>query len=427
MRPKPPPKYRIIIMMATNMPGALDEALLRPGRIDRIYKVGYPKKEGRKRTFEGYLDKINHELTDEQIERLAIISPYATGASIKDMVNEALVQAIRDGRESVTWLDVLKAKALKTYGMPDGMDYVQRERHNIALHEACHAVAMYRLKSHTTIDVATIEGRNGNGGFVNEIPLEERFVDWRSEVENDVMTFLASLVGERMFYEGDNTQGVGGDMGAATRLVTTSISRHAMGTTLSSREVTVGSIGPVNFKIEDGADRLVMDGPFGQAVEAKLRELYERTVSLLEENRHEVLALTHALEVHKTISGEDVAAILEATEGPTVDGRMYWQSGVPQVLEDYHRAALVAHQTNSPIDRELPVIEVGAIDVSGGASRRSRRLRLGADEPEGDGEAAAAVATAARPRRRTRAVPLNGNGNGNGKTPARRARTPEVK
>jgi SpoVK/Ycf46/Vps4 family AAA+-type ATPase len=58
MRPKPPPKYRILVMMATNMPEALDEALLRPGRIDRIYKVGYPSKAGRIRTYEGYFDKV---------------------------------------------------------------------------------------------------------------------------------------------------------------------------------------------------------------------------------------------------------------------------------------------------------------------------------------------------------------------------------
>src|SRR6185503_11748184 len=58
MRPKPPPKYRILVIMATNMPGALDEALLRPGRIDRIYHVGYPSKEGRKRTYAGYFDKV---------------------------------------------------------------------------------------------------------------------------------------------------------------------------------------------------------------------------------------------------------------------------------------------------------------------------------------------------------------------------------
>ena len=66
MRPKPPPKYRILVMMATNMPEALDEALLRPGRIDRIYKVGYPSKAGRIRTYQGYFDKVPHELTAEQ-------------------------------------------------------------------------------------------------------------------------------------------------------------------------------------------------------------------------------------------------------------------------------------------------------------------------------------------------------------------------
>src|SRR5262249_39582497 len=67
MRPKPPPKYRILVMMATNMPEALDEALLRPGRIDRIYKVGYPSKAGRVRTYEGYFGKVRHELTPEQV------------------------------------------------------------------------------------------------------------------------------------------------------------------------------------------------------------------------------------------------------------------------------------------------------------------------------------------------------------------------
>ena len=60
MRPKPPPKYRMLVMMASNMPESLDEALLRPGRIDRIYKVGYPSKAGRVRTYEGYFAKVRH-------------------------------------------------------------------------------------------------------------------------------------------------------------------------------------------------------------------------------------------------------------------------------------------------------------------------------------------------------------------------------
>ena len=91
MRPKNPPKYRILVVMATNMPEALDEALLRPGRIDRMYRVGYPSKAGRIRTYEGYLDKVSHSLTAEDIDKLATITPYATGAIIKDTINEALI------------------------------------------------------------------------------------------------------------------------------------------------------------------------------------------------------------------------------------------------------------------------------------------------------------------------------------------------
>src|SRR5260370_30060597 len=107
MRPKPPPKYRILIMMATNMPQSLDEALLRPGRIDRIYKVGYPSKAGRIRTYEGDFDKVAHELTPEHLDRLATITPYATGAAIKHHVNQALLTAIREERDGITWADVL--------------------------------------------------------------------------------------------------------------------------------------------------------------------------------------------------------------------------------------------------------------------------------------------------------------------------------
>jgi len=155
----------------------------------------------------------------DQVENLATIWPQATGASIKDAVNEALVIAIRDGRDTVSYADLIKAKSLKENGLPDGGTYVDRERHSIALHEACHAVVMYRLQHSSVIDTATIERRGDVGGFVAPVPLEEQMFKWRTDVEVDVMTFLASLAGERMFYDGDNTSGVGGDMKAATSLV----------------------------------------------------------------------------------------------------------------------------------------------------------------------------------------------------------------
>ena len=354
MRPKQPPKYRILVMMATNMPDSLDPALLRPGRIDRIYRVGYPSKEGRIETYRNYLNKINHELTDEQIENLATISPYATGATIKDTVNEALVIAIRTGRESVTYADVIKAKSLKQHGLPDGGSYVDRERHSVALHEACHAVAMYRLQHNNVIDVATIERRGDVGGFVSPIPLEDRFVQWKSEVDTDVVTFIASLAGEQLFYNGDHTQGVGGDMSAATSLVTRGILSHAMGPTLRAFNASTVANSGLVFNGQPLVQGLSFDGDTAHAVEQRLRELYERAKDVLSANRHAVLSVTHALEVHKTISGDDVRAVIECRPGPLVDGSVYGTAEMRQALEDYHAAAVAAHEVRDARPPALP-------------------------------------------------------------------------
>src|SRR5919107_2179074 len=193
MRPKPPPKYRILVMMATNMPESLDEALLRPGRIDRIYRVGYPSKAGRIRTYKGYFDKVPHQITPEQLDKLATITPYATGATIKDLVNEALINAIRDGRDTIAWADVVKAKQLKELGPPEDVEYIERERHAVAVHEACHAIVAYRTRQHMEIDLATIEKGSDYLGMVASIPPEDQFTRWRSEYEADILVSLASL------------------------------------------------------------------------------------------------------------------------------------------------------------------------------------------------------------------------------------------
>ncbi|MDQ3569978.1 MAG: AAA family ATPase [Actinomycetota bacterium] len=355
MRPKPPPKYRILVMMATNMPQALDEALLRPGRIDRIYKVGYPSKEGRKRTYVGYLDKVSHDLTEEQIDKLAVMTPYATGATIKDTVNEALVVAIRAGREAITWADILKAKQLKEHGLPDEFEYIERERHAVALHEACHAVVAHRLRKHLVIDMATIERRGDVGGFVASIPPEDQFVGWKSEREADVMVFLASLAGERLFFGGDNSEGVGGDLRGATFVAMRMEGFAGMGSTLASRAITLAGITGSQMAIEDGSDRSVMDTDFGRRVEAKLAELYDRTWRLLEANRFEVLAVTHALETHRTVSGDDVVAIIEGQPGPMIDGRPYHQPEFLALAEEYHSQAVTAHEGHSKVELPLPV------------------------------------------------------------------------
>ena len=334
MRPKPPPKYRILIMMATNMPDSLDSAFLRPGRIDRIYKVGYPSKAGRVRTYQGYFDKIPHEVTAEQMDKLATITPYATGATIKDLVNESLITAIRNGRDVVTWGDVLKAKQLKKLGPPEDVEYIERERHAVAVHEACHALMAYRTRHHMEIDIATIEKGSGYLGMVASIPPDDQFTQWRSEFESDILVSLASLAGERMFFEHDSSSGVSGDLEQATTVAAAMEAFWGMGTTISSLPAgknletgTPGGRGQGHREDPtESARRALAD-----RIEDNLSRLFRKAEEILRDNEAHVLSVAHALEAHKTLNGDDVAAVIEGRPGPLVDGTPY---GNPMFLQE---------------------------------------------------------------------------------------------
>ena len=360
MRPKPPPKYRILVMMATNMPSALDEALLRPGRIDRIYKVGYPSKAGRIRTYEGYFAKVQHQLTAEQLDKLATITPYATGATIKDLVNESLITAIRNGRDVITWPDVIKAKQLKELGPPEDVEYIERERHAVAVHEACHALVAFRTRQHMEIDIATIEKGSDYLGMVASIPPEDQFTRWRSEYETDILVSLASLAGERMFFEqrqllrrvggpGVRDHGRlvhGGLLGHGHHGVLVLHGQAARGRLAGRRPGRRPEEGPGPRGSGPARARGPDRGPAHQAAQPDRADLRE--------NRSQVLALAHALETYKTLSGEDVVAVLNRSRGPLVDGTPYSDEDFMASLSEYHRPAARAHRNHSMEQLNLP-------------------------------------------------------------------------
>jgi ATP-dependent Zn protease len=357
MRPKNPPKYRILVVMATNMPEALDEALLRPGRIDRMYRVGYPSKPGRIRTYEGYLAKVSHSLSAEEIDKLATITPYATGATIKDTINEALIFAIRNGRTSIEWSDVVKAKQQKELGPSEDVEYIERERHAVAVHEACHAVMAHRVRQHMSIDLATIEKGSDYLGMVASIPPDDQFTRWRTEYESDILVSLASLAGERMFFDGDNSSGVSGDLESATTIASLMEGHWGMGSTISShasnRRFEVGAPGGGKGK-DDTAKQIRV--ALSDRIEDNLTGLLAKAEEILIENRIQVLALAHALETHKTMSGEDVAAVIDGVQGSLVDGRPYLENDLQEKIERYHDASLVAHREHRTPDVALPII-----------------------------------------------------------------------
>ena len=358
MRPKSPPKYRILVVMATNMPEALDEALLRPGRIDRMYRVGYPSKAGRVRTYEGYLEKVSHSLTAEEIDKLATITPYATGAIIKDTINEALIMAIRNERTTITWSDVIKAKQLKDLGPAEDVEYIERERHAVAVHEACHGVMAHLVRQHMAIDLATIEKGSDYLGMVASIPPDDQFTRWRTEYESDILVSVASLAGERMFFDGDNSSGVSGDLESATTIASFMEGHWGMGSTISShasnRRYEVGAPGGNRGK-DDSAKDLRM--ALGDRIENNLATLLTRAEEILKEHKFKVLALAHALETHKTISGDDVIAVMNGEKGPLVDGRPYSIQANLDAIWNYHLAAVVAHKKHERPDLPIPVFE----------------------------------------------------------------------
>jgi ATP-dependent Zn protease len=358
MRPKLPPKYRILVVMATNLPEALDEALLRPGRIDRMYRVGYPSKAGRIRTYNGYLAKVSNSLTDQEVDKLATITPYATGATIKDTINEALIIAIRDGRESITFTDVIKAKQLKELGPAEDVEYIERERHAVAVHEACHGVMAYLVRHHMSIDLATIEKGSDYLGMVASIPPDDQFTRWRTEYEADILVSLASLAGERMFFDGDNSSGVSGDLESATTVASFMEGHWGMGSTISSHasnrrfEVGAPGGGKGGKGKDDGSAELRR--ALADRIEDNLSSLLAKAEMILRDNRSKVLSLAHALEVHKTISGDDVIAVMEGGSGPLVDGSPYQNPSNIEAIEKYHDAAVKAHKGHEKPDIHIP-------------------------------------------------------------------------
>jgi ATP-dependent Zn protease len=351
------------------------------------------------RTYEGYLAKVSHELTADQIDRLATVTPYATGATIKDLVNESLINAIRAGRDAITWADVVKAKQLKELGPPEDVEYIERERHAVAIHEACHAVAAVKARHHLTIDIATIEKGGTYLGMVASIPPEDQFTRWRSEYESDIVVSLASLVGERMFFAGDSSSGVSGDLEAATMVATLMEGFWGMGTSVASHGVThrVGVAGGGKPGVPEG-EREHLPSGLGQRIEAKLAELAEEAGRLLSDNRSLVLAVAHALETNKTVTGEDLMAIVEGRPGPLIDGRRYHAPGFAEALEEYHAQAAAAHARHAGIGQLLPGLpdlpDLPAPGADGGL------VATGA----GTGAAVASEAPARGPGRRRRAT-----------------------
>ena len=229
------------------------------------------------------------------------------------------------------------------------------------MHEACHAVVAYRTRQHMEIDIATIEKGSDYLGMVASIPPEDQFTQWRSEYETDILVSLASLAGERMFFDGDSSSGVSGDLESATTVASFMEGFWGMGSTVSSystaKRLEVGSPGGG----QGGRKKK------GQDPEAELRRaLADRIEDNLGDAAGAGRGAAHARTGARCCAwrtrwrrtrrspATTCVAVIEHRQGPLIDGRPYADAAFVQRLEEYHRGAAAAHREHSKAPLSMP-------------------------------------------------------------------------
>jgi ATP-dependent Zn protease len=292
-KPLAPYEYKYLMIGATNMMDRLDPALLRAGRFGRKIHVTFPKVEGRRRTYDGYLRKVTNDLTPANVEWAARNHARGTGAEIQDIVNEALLVSFRDERADpgvVRFPDLMSAMLWTRFGESDGPFEREEARWNVAVHEAGHAVAFHLLcRERQHIWFASIERRGETGGMVAPTPLHEDWLMTRAELLADIQVSLASRVAEQLVI-GTTTNGHGGDAASATQDAV--------------RMVGYGLASQIGVYPAD--NRLVQ-----KQAEAILSEALEACRTLLTEHEADIKAVAHLLYDKGTVTGDEIHNLLE--------------------------------------------------------------------------------------------------------------------
>jgi cell division protease FtsH len=301
------PNYNILVIGATNRADALDPALLRPGRFDRRLHVGLPDKEGRKDIADYYLKKVRHE--DIDLEKLSKATVGYSPARIKNVVNEALIFALQDGRDSLTWKDIWAAKLTDEIGLKQPVEYDEQEKVKIATHEAGHAVASWYLeREELQMQVISIIKRENALGLVSYQEREDRYVRTRSDVMARIKTALAAGAAENVWF-GETTTGVSQDLRQATWAAATMVGLFGMGKDLYS-------FGTIPNEIAGGSSigTLLRDTGVREEVNRILAEARKEIEDLLREKSTIVEGVRDALLAREEIIGEEIDKLFAELE-----------------------------------------------------------------------------------------------------------------
>ena len=311
----------ILILAATNRPEILDPALLRPGRFDRRVIVERPDLKGRVSILKVHSKDVSMDDTLD-LDAIALAPSGAVGSDVANMINEAAILAVKNGRKAVSQKDLYEAVEVVLVGK-EKKDRIlsQEERRIVSYHEVGHALVSALQKDAEPVQKITIVPRTmGALGYVMQVPEEEKFLNTKSELEAMLVGLLGGRAAEELVF-GNVTTGAANDIEKATKVARAMITQYGM----SQR---FGLMGLATVEDQYLSGRAVLNcgdataAEIDQEVMKMLKGAYEEAKSLLAAHRESLDKIADFLIERETITGKEFMEIFHRVEGSeeTVEG-----------------------------------------------------------------------------------------------------------
>lgn len=301
----------VIILAATNRPESLDPALTRPGRFDRRVPVELPDLKGREEILRVHAKKVK---ASQNIDfgKIARMASGASGAELANIVNEAALRAVRNGRKTVTQEDLEESIEVVIAGyQKKNAILTDKEKMIVSYHEIGHALVAAKQSHSAPVQKITIVPRtSGALGYTMQVDEGNHYLMSKEEIENKIATYTGGRAAEEVIF-GSVTTGASNDIEQATKLARAMITRYGM-----SDDFGMVALETVNNQYLGGDASLVCSAETQTLIDKQVVELikkeYEKAKKILTENRSKLDKLAQFLYEKETITGEEFMEILEA-------------------------------------------------------------------------------------------------------------------
>ncbi len=304
----------ILILAATNRPEILDKALLRPGRFDRRIIVDKPDLKGRVEILKVHSKDVKMDETVD-LDAIALATSGAVGSDLANMINEAAINAVKEGRELVNQHDLFNAVEQVLVGK-EKKDRImsKEERRIVSYHEVGHALVSALQKNSEPVQKITIVPRTmGALGYVMHVPEEEKYLNTEAELRDMLVGLVAGRAAEEVVFD-TVTTGAANDIEKATEIARSMVTRYGM-----SKKFGLVGLATVESKYLDGRAALNCSDTTAADIDAEviaiLKESYDKALELLRDNRDVMDKLAEFLIEKETITGKEFMAIFRKEKG----------------------------------------------------------------------------------------------------------------